>query len=81
MRLRCRFNNPYALSVPVLRRQGGEHGYADVRADPHTRLEGQAALAKLFERFPDLRLADPDAPPRWRATPFVRSLERLDLLA
>jgi cytochrome P450 len=44
------------------------------------RLEGQVALAGLFNRFPDLRLADPAAPPRWRATPFFRGLERLDLL-
>ena len=44
------------------------------------RIEGQVALAKLFQRFPDLRLAEPDAPPRWRPTPFFRGLERLDLL-
>lgn len=44
------------------------------------RLEGQVALARLFDRFPNLRLADPEAPPRWRATPFFRGLERLDLL-
>lgn len=44
------------------------------------RLEGQVALTRLFDRFPNLRLADPQAPPRWRATPFFRGLERLELL-
>jgi len=43
------------------------------------RLEGQVALARLFDRFPDVRLADPQASPQWRATPFFRGLERLDL--
>jgi hypothetical protein len=46
---------------------------------PLARLEAQVALAKLFARFPNLRLADPDAPPAWRTLPFFRGLERLDL--
>jgi cytochrome P450 len=48
---------------------------------PLARLEAQVALAKLFQRFPDLRLADPDAPPVWRTLPFFRGLERLDVAA
>ena len=48
---------------------------------PLARLEAQVALLKLFERFPNLRLADPDAPPAWRSLPFFRGLERLDLRA
>jgi cytochrome P450 len=48
---------------------------------PLARLEAQVALVKLFERFPDLRLADPDSPPKWRTLPFFRGLERLDLVA
>jgi cytochrome P450 len=48
---------------------------------PLARLEAQVALAKLFERLPDLRLADPDAPPQWRALPFFRGLERLEVAA
>jgi cytochrome P450 len=44
---------------------------------PLARLEAQVAIATLFERFPDLRLAEPDAPPRWRSLPFFRGLERL----
>ena len=44
---------------------------------PLARLEAQVALVKLFERFPDLRLADPDAEPVWRTLPFFRGLETL----
>jgi len=44
---------------------------------PLARLEAQVALAKLFERFPDLKLADPDAAPQWRTLPFFRGLETL----
>ncbi len=47
---------------------------------PLARLESQVALTRLFERFPDLRLAEPDAPPKWRSLPFFRGLERLDVL-
>src|SRR5580704_4126576 len=48
---------------------------------PLARLEAQVALLRLFERFPHLRLADPAAAPQWRALPFFRGLERLELLA
>jgi cytochrome P450 len=44
---------------------------------PLARLEAQVALIRLFDRFPDLRLAEPDAPPEWRTLPFFRGLERL----
>ncbi len=47
---------------------------------PLARLEAQVALGKLLTRFPNLRLADPDAPPAWRPLPFFRGLERLDVL-
>lgn len=47
---------------------------------PLARLEAQVALARLFARFPNLRLADPEAPPAWRTLPFFRGLERLDVL-
>jgi cytochrome P450 len=46
---------------------------------PLARLEAQVALSKLFERFPTLRFADPDAPAEWRTMPFFRGLVRLDL--
>jgi cytochrome P450 len=48
---------------------------------PLARLEAQVALLRLFERFPNLRLANPDAPPVWRTLPFFRGLERLELVA
>jgi hypothetical protein len=48
---------------------------------PLARLEAQVALAKLFQRFPDLRLADPTAEPQWRNLPFFRGLERLEVAA
>jgi len=45
---------------------------------PLARIEGQLAIMKLFERFPNLRRAN-DAPPDWRAVPGVRGLVRLDV--
>lgn len=47
---------------------------------PLARLEAQSAILKLLQRFPDLRLADPDAAPQWRTLPFFHGLERLDVL-
>jgi cytochrome P450 len=44
---------------------------------PLARLEGQVALPAFFERFPNLHLAEPDAPRRWRTLPFFRGLEEL----
>lgn len=46
---------------------------------PLARLEAQVALVKLFQRFPNLRLADPSAEPQWRALPFFRGLEHLEV--
>ena len=48
---------------------------------PLARLEASVALVKLFERFPNLAFADPDAAPVWRTLPFFRGLERLELRA
>ena len=48
---------------------------------PLARLEAQVALARLFQRFPDLKLAHPDEAPVWRTLPFFRGLERLELTA
>jgi cytochrome P450 len=47
---------------------------------PLARLEAQVALTRLFARFPNLRIAEPDAAPIWRSLPFFRGLERLDVL-
>jgi hypothetical protein len=46
---------------------------------PLARLEAQVALQRLFERFPDLRLADPEAAPQWRTLPFFRGLQTLEV--
>jgi cytochrome P450 len=46
---------------------------------PLARMEGQAAIAGLFARFPNLRLAKEGAP-EWRAVAGVRGLARLDVL-
>jgi hypothetical protein len=46
---------------------------------PLARLEAQVALTRLFERFPNLRLAKPDTPPTWRTLPFFRGLQRLEV--
>jgi hypothetical protein len=43
------------------------------------RLEAQVAVGSLFQRLPDLRLADRAGQPQWRDTPFFRGLERLDV--
>ena len=44
---------------------------------PLARIEAQSAFLGLFRRFPNLALADET--PAWRALPFFRGLERLDV--
>lgn len=46
---------------------------------PLARLEAQVTLLRLFERFPNLRLADPAAEPEWRTLPFFRGLQHLEV--
>jgi hypothetical protein len=46
---------------------------------PLARIEGQVAIAQLFARFPNLRLAE-EGPLDWRAVAGVRGLARLDVL-
>ena len=55
---------------------------------PLARLEAQVALVRLFDRFPSLKLAEPDATPAWpasvpagRTLPLFRGMERLPVLA
>ncbi len=43
---------------------------------PLARMEAQVALVRLFDRFPTLRLANPDDPD-WRVLPGFRGLQRL----
>jgi cytochrome P450 len=77
------FDEPHRFNVsrehkPNVAFGGGAHICIGA---PLARLEAQVALVKLFDRFPNLRLADPDQPPSWRTLPFFRGLERLDLIA
>ncbi|MBV8681451.1 MAG: cytochrome P450 [Caulobacteraceae bacterium] len=77
------FENPDAFDVtrakkPHVAFGGGAHICIGA---PLARLEAQVALLRLFERFPKLRLANPDAAPVWRTLPFFRGLERLELRA
>jgi cytochrome P450 len=77
------FEDPHRFDVsrkhkPHVAFGGGAHICI---GSPLARLEAQVALVRLFERFPTLRLADPDAAPEWRTLPFFRGLERLELAA
>lgn len=47
---------------------------------PLARIEAQAALVKLFQRFPNLRLAHPEQRPEKRTLPFFNGLQQLDVL-
>lgn len=58
--------------VPHMAFGGGAHICIGA---PLARMEGQAALLKLFQRFPKLKLADQDL--TYRALPGFRGLERL----
>ena len=44
---------------------------------PLARIEARRVFEKLFARYPDMRLPDQDL--TWRALPFFRGLERLDV--
>jgi cytochrome P450 len=76
------FDDPHRFDItrkkiPHVAFGGGAHICI---GSPLARLEAQVALLRLFERFPDLRLAEPDAAPAWRTLPFFRGLQRLDVL-
>jgi cytochrome P450 len=46
---------------------------------PLARLEAQVALPAFFNRFPTVRLANPDTKPEWRRMPFFRGLKELQV--
>lgn len=77
------FEDPHAFNVsrakkPHVAFGGGAHICIGA---PLARLEAQVALVRLFDCFPNLRLAEPEAAPEWRRLPFFRGLERLDVIA
>lgn len=77
------FEDPHAFNISRPKRPhvafgGGAHICIGA---PLARLEAQVALVKLFERFPNLRLAEPDAAPDWRSLPFFRGLQTLQVEA
>jgi cytochrome P450 len=77
---------PRAGTFDVTRKGAGRHlafgGGAHICPGARlARMEARAVLRKLFERFPRLRLTDPDAPPRWRKLPGFRGLEHLGVRA
>lgn len=76
------FENPDAFDVtrkagPHMAFGGGSHICIGA---PLARIEAQAALSKLFARFPNLRLARPDEKPEKRTLPFFNGIQRLDVL-
>ena len=75
-----KFDNPDAFDITQKRAShvsfgGGAHICIGA---PLARIEAKRVYQKLFERYPNMRLADQDIV--WRALPFFRGIERLDVL-
>ncbi|MGE3303524.1 MAG: cytochrome P450 [Hyphomonadaceae bacterium] len=75
------FANPHRFDItrrpnPHLAFGAGSHMCVGA---PLARIEGQAAIAGLLARFPDIRLAQ-EGRPEWRAVAGVRGLAKLDVL-
>lgn len=75
---------PQADRFEVARRGAARHvafggGSHICPGAPLARMEARCLLPRLFARFPRLRLAEPDALPRWRKLPGFRGLESLGL--
>lgn len=74
------FENPHAFDItrrpnPHLSFGAGAHMCIGA---PLARMEGQEAIARLFARFPNLKLASTE-PPEWRAVAGVRGLAKLEV--
>jgi cytochrome P450 len=75
------YNDPHRFditreAVPHMSFGGGAHICIGA---PLARLEAQVALSKLFQRYPNLKLAQDDI--RWKATPFFHGVEALRVRA
>jgi cytochrome P450 len=72
---------PDADTLDVTRPAGGHlafgHGIHFCLGAPLARLEGQIAIGRLIDRFPDLTLAAPPDELRWRNSTLLRGLESL----
>lgn len=76
-----RFDDPHSFDItrkPNPHMTFGAGAHICIGA-PLARIEGQMAVGKLLQRFPNLRRAD-DGAPEWRVVPGVRGLARLDVL-
>jgi cytochrome P450 len=73
------FTSPHEFVVD--RREGAHVAFGSgARAclgAPLARIEAQIAVLGLVQKYPDLRLTNPDSPPQWRSTPPLRGLASL----
>lgn len=74
-----KFENPEAFDITVTRPShisfgGGAHICIGA---PLARIEARRVYRKLFERYPDMKLAEQNLV--WRALPFFRGIEKLDI--
>lgn len=53
------------------------HGAHHCLGAPLARMEIEVALTALLRRFPDLRVVEGEAPPRWRDSMLIRGVETL----
>lgn len=74
-----RFEHPEAFDITVKRRShvsfgGGAHICIGA---PLARIEARRVYRKLFERYPDMKLAEQAL--EWRTLPFFRGIEKLEV--
>ena len=77
----AQFNDPERFDIT---REPNEHmafgeGIHFCIGAPLARMEGSIAIGAALERFPNLRLKNPDAPVTYKGSYFLRGLSRLDM--
>ena len=77
----AKFNDPEKFDIT---RESNEHmafgdGIHFCIGAPLARLEGSIAIGAALERFPHLRLKNPDAPLTYKGSYFLRGLSRFDM--